>query len=208
MQIAGSESYIIRMGDHSILNFAAFIGSQEGFDPSELGQSTNPAEKEWQEWWLSLPASEAERMAYFQEAARISPYKLNPILMQKSNPANYGFNPPEFSAMPEDKSALKELCLKYWPQFHIWSKQEEQKYRGKTKGFPERIKLHQIITGIEKANGRKAKPFKLQLDFVYWPENYLRVISDNHLVMMMPYGSPEKEKKLAGLLQSYIAKLA
>lgn len=208
MQLKGSDSYTIRMGDPYVLQFAAFIGLKEGFNSAPTSQPVSPAEAQWLEWWLALPASILERNAYLQEAIKDSAGKPDPGLMQKANPSNYGYNPPTFSAIPEDKLALRELCLKYHPQFVAWNQQEQPKIEGQTRGFTERIKLHKMIEGIEKANGRKARAFKLRLDFVYWPENYLRVISDNHFVLTAPYGSPEKEQKLKELLQTYISKLA
>ncbi len=204
MQVANTKSWRISLGDPQPLQFAAYIGSQKGFDPLESCQPRTEAENQWKVWWLALPEIEAERTAHFQALAKNS---VAPT-PQKGFTSRFDFNPPDFSSIPEDKEALRKLCVKYWPQFQVWYSRERNKFRGGGVRLPERLGLHQLIKEIEQTNGRTAKPFDLKIDLVYWPENYLRFVSDNFVVVTAPDEIPEREVALKELLRSQIGKLA
>jgi hypothetical protein len=204
MQVANTESWKISLGDPQLLQFVAYIGSQEGFDPLESGQPQTEAETQWKEWWLAFPEMEAERMTHFQTLVK----NLVASTPRKAFTSNFGFDPPDFSSVQEDRKALRELFIKYWPQFQVWYAKERNKFRGGGIKLPERLGLHQLIKEIEQTNGRTAKPFELKIDFVYWPENYLRFVSDNFVVITSPDGIAERETALKELLRSLIGKLA
>ncbi len=56
--------------------------------------------------------------------------------------------------------------------------------------------------------GPRARKFHLRVDFVYWPYDYRREVSEDHLVLGAAYLDAERSAELGALLRSKVDQLA
>lgn len=206
MQMVGKESWQMSMGDQEPLNFAAFIAKQENFDPWLSRPPISTAENQWREWWLALPEAIYEAEIQLKDKFSAMQGVSAPPLPEKPVKPFIGYHPPFHEAFPEEMAKLSELCSIYHESFLGWRNTREIS-RGDRISFPQRVEVNSLIKEFQKKYGREVKPFKLRIDFVSWPQNYLREVTPNHLVFQLLYGEREREAALRELLQSYIARL-
>lgn len=182
------------------LQFAAYIGQHQGFEPTGESSPASRVEEEWRQWWDSLPAvfadAQEESLRLLKAGERHPPELI----------ANIFLDPPEFERMA-DWPELQLLCRSYWDAFHPeWNREEMLLARRQFEQHRE-LGIQKIVKECARQAGHKPRPFRLRLDFTRWPADYQRVVSGNHLVLGIGYLDDARIDDLRALLRSFIARL-
>lgn len=182
-----------------MLQFAAFIGEQEGFDPFAVDVPASPAEAEWRVWWEELPALEAGHGAAIRRAAQERQRIPNPS-------RHVWLDPPEFEHW-SDLPALQELCRRHWPAFKDGWDREKPLLAEQERRQTEALGLQRMVRDALRQAGKRGADFTLVVTFVRWPPGYQRPVDANHLVLGVSYLEPAHLADLRGLLSARIAAL-
>ncbi|MCE7985891.1 MAG: hypothetical protein DYG89_32335 [Caldilinea sp. CFX5] len=123
------------------------------------------------------------------------------------------FQPPNFPNLA-DTPGLQQVCQQVYPTFHRrW---------GHVDGLPlvrsvnqklstqlRYLNLNQLIKDWGNAQGRTTiHPFQLQINFVWWPVDYYREVTENQLVLGFQYLEPVQADAFKAIVQERIHRLA
>ncbi|HEX2911606.1 MAG TPA: hypothetical protein VH186_12420 [Chloroflexia bacterium] len=202
MQLAGKESWSVSFDLPEVLEFASYIGQQEGYNPEQSAVPASTAEAEWREWWLQVPELNMQFMTSWQELI-----KANPPDYSKMQGLVPPFDSPDFNSF-STRPALKALLHKHWDSFlKIRSRNGAKPTIAQFSEKVRKIQVQKFVQELEGVNKRQANPFKLKIYFVPWPENYERIAAPDLMVLSTSYLNRGREKDFEGLLRAQISKL-
>ena len=193
MQVAGKPSWQMSFDFPLELQFAAYLGQENGFS-AEI-QTAQPAqtEREWRAWWDDLPTRRFATMfamEHWADSRTVS-----------------GFAPPDFANLA-NMPALQALCLAQWPVFQQAWDGQNQVSASKLRQQTQRIRIQEIVADAAKATGKKGNPLLYFMgDFVIWPDDYLREVSKHHLVFGAQYAEPGQAERLRKLVAEHVSRI-
>jgi hypothetical protein len=72
----------------------------------------------------------------------------------------------------------------------------------------QRVRVDKVVSACAAAAGRReSAPCVLAVDFVMWPADYMRVVSDTYVVLGKRYLGPAETTTLQEILRELIARL-
>ncbi len=190
------------------LQFGAYVGQHEGFRVDESLPAASVAEADWRAWWQLLPTN---TLTYCSSEANRDRHTPTTEFLRRDDPRDRsGFDPPSFGRLV-GRPALQQLCQFHWPAFHRdWGMVGGRKMSlvsQQTAQFG-RVRVDKLVReSVRAAHKPASRPFYLRVDFVIWPEDYRRDISDHHLVLGVQYLDPSRITVLLTTLNTYIARL-
>jgi hypothetical protein len=196
------------------LQFTAHIGRAEGFVAPD-GVTTTPtaandSETDWRAWWERLLI---DNLSLRFERARAAMPRASFIDQARSVNSAETYDPPTFAALDAPES-IRNLCRRHHPAFERWSRWDAPDADSKQwlikaqSAANQRLDQNQIVYHCARAAGKRVSaPFHLRFDVVIWPRDYLRHITDEHVVIGADYLAPERADDYRALHASYIARL-
>jgi hypothetical protein len=182
VRLENTESWMVSSDIAMPLQFGAYVGQREGFSTDDTTTPRSQAESEWREWWALLPTH------------------------------GIGICDPLGFTRLADKPALQNLCQAYWSAFHFeWSGRDSKRTRMIAEMHRQLgdMDLRGLVAECLREAGRlDYRPFRLKVDFVFWPEDYRQFISETHLVLGTRYLEAAQTEALRAILKSSISKLA
>ncbi|MCL5997163.1 MAG: hypothetical protein M1546_14070 [Chloroflexi bacterium] len=196
MHRLNSSPWQLQCGFPEYLQLSGIIAQQEGFRLDGGAPPVSPAEAEWRAWWESLLIPQPENVATTSEWG-------NPWL-------RVNYDPPTFTRLAR-WPAVQALCQRHFPTFHQhWGTVGGDKLPMANQLGEQlrRVRIDKIVKICAATAGkRESAPFKLTVDFVVWPPDYRRIISDTYVVLGKRYLDPAQATTLRGLLQELVARL-
>jgi hypothetical protein len=178
------------------LQLSSYIAQQEGFRLDADSPSASAAKAEWRAWWESLFIPPATHIA-------IHPDRNNPWL-------RVNYDPPGFTRLAH-WPAVQVLCRQHFPTFHRhWGTVggEKEPMSRRMSEQLQRVRMERIVKACAAVAGkRESAPFDLTVNFVLWPDDFHRVISDTYLVLGRQFLDVERVVALRAILQEFIARL-
>jgi len=208
MNLLGKESWTIICDVPEVLQFAAYVGKQNNFAPADEASPRSSLEAEWQEWWEERPLQHTHQLEITQRAFALPlGSRERKELLSKANPANFGWDPPEFESLSQ-KALLQQLFLKHWNAFLQIRETERQGLIQALDKQLQLIKPQQVVKACVNLKGSESvPPFQINLDFSPWPNHYKKEITANHYVLGMAYLVPSRQAELKSLLEAMILNL-
>lgn len=202
----GSISWKVAFDFPKELLFLGYVAQAEQFRVPEEAEPASDGEGQWQAWWQILPMQTFGVIS--REAHEASPgldtmTTLRMIAARRQSV----FDPPDFSAL-QDKPTLRELCRRHWPAYHREWETMGGAGAEQMKSWHERfhhLHIDRIVGQCARATGKAVFPFSLMYDFLLWPQEYYRKLSDTHFLLGSTY--LEHDERLKALLHSTIAQL-
>lgn len=193
------------------LQFAAYIGQQEQFSLAPDEPPRGVAEVAWRVWWEALPHWLEERDMQAQQMERAtSAISAQEQMRQIGALYSARYDPPDFASFAATP-ALRDLCRQHWPMFQmLWSPPggEKMVLSAMLADQIRNVALNRIVRDCAKAAGkRESAPFLLRIDFTRWPADYLRAVSDAHVILGADYLAAAQMADFAGLLRAAVARL-
>jgi hypothetical protein len=209
MHLANTESWTMTYDIPVELQFSAYIGQREGFQVDDTLPAQSAAEAEWRTWWETLPTRTFG--IRFDNLARAKLDIPPQELLQRVDPLEQsGYSPPDFTEL-RSTPTLQKLCRDYWPTFHHeWGSINGTKMQGvvKLQTQLQNVGVDRVVQEcVRTANRFRSRPFHFRVDFVVWPEDYRRYVSDHHLILGVQYLEPTQADILRALLKAHIARL-
>ncbi|WIG59505.1 MAG: hypothetical protein OJF49_002252 [Ktedonobacterales bacterium] len=193
------------------LQFAAYIGQQEQFSLASDAPPRDAAERAWRVWWEALPHWLEERDMQAQQMERATPpVSAQEQMRQIGALYTARYDPPDFASLAATP-ALRDLCRQHWPVFQmLWSPPGGEKMVLATMLGDQlrNVALNRMVRDCARVAGkRESAPFLLRIDFTRWPADYLRVLSNTHIMLGAGYLAAARMADFAGLLREYVALL-
>lgn len=209
MHLAGSVPWSMSFDTPEVLEFAAFIGKSENFNPYPDSTPKSQVEAQWREWWLTVPQQYINTKDSYVQAVKNKEQtgRFDQELLQRGHPKNFHWDPPEFSSL-SDTPELKKLCLKYWPQYHKPTYPEFIEFVQKQERQINRLETNKAIQEIEQQKGRQITFFRLNVQWVSWPTDYKLELSENLLILGTDYAEPSRLEELKTILRKMIERIA
>ncbi len=193
MQLAGKPSWQMSFDFPEELQFAAYLGRENGFRGDNQAAGSSQSEREWRTWWDDLPTRRFAALFAVQHWA-------DPRTVS-------GYAPPEFANLA-NLPALQALCLAQWPAFQQTWAGEKRLSVNKMNEQLQRIRIQDIVATAAKATGKNGNPvFYFMADFVIWPENHLHVVSRHHMVFGAQYAEPGQVDKLRDIVAEHVSRI-
>jgi hypothetical protein len=175
------------------LKFVAYLGRENGFSAGSQTGQPSQAEREWRMRWEDLPTRRFAAkfaMEHWADPRMVSRYA-----------------PPDFANVASSP-ALQALCLAQWPAFQqVWNGQKIPS-ASKIREQLQRIRIQEIVANAAKATGKKGNPvLYFMADFVIWPEDYLRVVLQHHVVFGAQYAEPGLASKLRETVAEHVSRI-
>lgn len=191
-----SQTWFVNCNFPLALQFGAYIGQQEDFKANEAAVSKNEAETEWRrqyELWLKKPSGE-----------QVDQQAQPTILDAPVDPRPFGFDPPNFDDLHQTPH-LQKLCRQHWPAFHqMWGVTSGRKLQlaAQLNDSLQQMRLDKLMRKIP-----HKRPFQLQIDFVLWPEDTFRELTDDHLILGIRFLQPTERAALQQIIIDQVKKV-
>lgn len=193
-------SWSINADFPSMLQLWGYIGHHERYQV-ENSNPVSPSEVAWMQWGDALMRAEPRGKLVDSLANQ---EEIFDALFQ-SMPT-----PPLFPDLA-DQPLVQELCCHHWTNFHtFWDVTggQNEKLASQLHHQLDAVNLNRIITQCCRRVGKPIpRPFRLYLDIIYWPEQYLRHVSDEHLLLGARYLQPQRLRDFQAMLHTYIQRL-
>lgn len=104
--------------------------------------------------------------------------------------------------------SVNEMCIKYWEQFNRVHGTQKMQLVKQNQQQLNRLQVQKLVKEIERQKGRQVKAFKFTVDFVVWPVDYKREVSESLLILGTEYTEARRLEELRAILGKYIERLA
>lgn len=169
------------------LQFSAYVGENENFRVTENEAATSKVEAYWQKWWEAIPIANEKFVRQFQEHIKSEGSRQQDLSTLETSFQNFGWFPPNFENLT-DQPLLQALFLKHWPRFTQIADIEKMEMVRSSEKLLLKLNVAQLVQELTQNKGKKeSNAFNLRIDFVRWPKEYSRQVSESHLVLSSFY---------------------
>lgn len=201
-------SWSIRCDFDTGLQFASFIARHLSIDPSATPSLMQQEEVAWRDWWSRLLTNTLQQAMSTIERSLSPSSKAYFTLLQSQLQST--FHPPEFPHLATTPQ-LQALCREQWPAFQQWWETQsggKEQLSSQLSAQLHRLKLHQLVARCSKVQRKKQiQPFQLIIEFVHWPSEYTKQLSETILVVGRRYLEANRQEQFRERLTPIIERL-
>ena len=182
------ESWSVQFDFDTGVQFAAYLAQHIGITPA-TDVTPEPLHSAWGQWWSQLLTHTLQQITANVQQSMPNETSSAP-LQALADQMHAHFQPstfPHLAATP----ALQAICRAQWPAFQIWwegASGEKARVAAQLTTQLQRLKLPQLVASCAKAQGVvRIQPFRLFVEFVYWPADYDDQRADSLLILGRHY---------------------